>query len=349
MKNSLFTVHKSTIESNFDSLFLLLESTNRLHLFDEIENKTHYFKADDNGRVPLNLVTEDIDTVAAITQESNLGLKVVNMTDLEKIPLYKTIQHAINIIFIDTKKIPLHILLKLLVRYFSVISEVVTLAVEEHQDKIIIKLIPNMPDMVSLHQIEGVALGIYRILNKFNKLNTSRIQFCHDQPSDDLAIYQDILKIKPEFNQQIDSLEFSIQNNESDDDEQTYQLMSSLQNLMNLEFPHTSYSQRCRHVLKCILSLGTPKREKVAKVFNLSISSLQRRLKEEGTSFKDVLLATRKELAYEYLVVQKRSVNDAAFLLGYQFRIQFIHAFKNWFDLTPTQYIKTVPGKSAGN
>jgi len=318
----------------------LLQKNNSQHLLAEIQKKINGAKVDENDRVPLQLVTEDVNITAAITREPNLGLKIVSLIDLETIPLYKTVKHSTNIILSYSEKIPLHIFLKLLVRYFKVITEVVTIDVEEYPNKIIIKLIANMPEIVSHHQVEGVALGIYRILNKFYSLKADRVKFSHALPSKNLEIYQQTLGVTPEFEQGIDSLEFSIPHVESDETDHSYYLLSSLQNLLNLEFPNTSYTERCHHILKCLLSLGDPKRESIAKVLNLSVSSLQRRLKEEGSSFKAVLLTARKQLAHEYLISQKRSINDTAFLLGYQSAIQFSTAFKKWFGLPPSQYKK---------
>ena len=190
MKNALFTVHSSTVEANRMGLILLLEKSNRLHLLTEIDRKIQASPAGDDDRIPLNLVTENIKIMAAITQEPNLGLKVVNIGDLERIPLYRTIQHSIDIILTYSEKIPPNIILKLIALYYRVISEVVTLDMEEYQDKIIINVIPNMPDIISHHQIEGVVLAIYRIINKFYKIKASRIQFCHAQPSDDISSNQ---------------------------------------------------------------------------------------------------------------------------------------------------------------
>ncbi|NRA23856.1 MAG: helix-turn-helix transcriptional regulator [Oleispira sp.] len=70
----------------------------------------------------------------------------------------------------------------------------------------------------------------------------------------------------------------------------------------------------------------------------MSVSSLQRRLREEGTSFQKGLWVARKSLAHDYLIDQKMSATDVAFLLGYQFSSQFFKAFKVWVKMTPMEY-----------
>ena len=63
-----------------------------------------------------------------------------------------------------------------------------------------------------------------------------------------------------------------------------------LHHMLDKNFTDTSYIQRCQHILITIMGLHEPTREQVAQVLNMSVSSLQRRLREEGTSFKALLL-----------------------------------------------------------
>ncbi len=108
--------------------------------------------------------------------------------------------------------------------------------------------------------------------------------------------------------------------------------------MLDKDFTHTSYTQRCQHILITIIGLNEPTREQVAQVLNMSVSSLQRRLREEGTSFKALLLDVRKKLAHKYLIEQGLSATDTAFLLGYHSNSQFFGAFKSWFEMTPRAY-----------
>mgnify|MGYP000571274207 FL=1 len=71
---------------------------------------------------------------------------------------------------------------------------------------------------------------------------------------------------------------------------------------------------------------------------SISVSTLQRKLRVQQTSFKELLLETRQTMAHELLITHQRNVSDMAFLLGYQSSSQFFKAFKKWFDLTPLEY-----------
>jgi len=340
MSNNNYTIHASTVEANLSGLLTLLVNTDKVQLLDSIQQNIHILEPDEQGRLPLNLVTENINTISKIVDEKNLGLKIIDLIDLNKIHLYSTIKYATGNIYKEGKVVPLPILLTLITRYFSVITEVVTVTIDEHNNHVRINLKPNMPDIISMHQTEGVVVGIYRMLKHFYPIKLININFTHSQPENTDELYQSCLSITPKFDKPNDFIELSTGSKVGDIDFQLASVFSNLQNLMDTEFPNSSYHDRCRHILKCILGFGEPTREHVANILNMSISSLQRRLKQEGFSFQQILLETRKELIIKLLVEQNRNTSDVAFLLGYQSSSQFFKAFKKWFNMKPSQLQK---------
>ena len=81
-----------------------------------------------------------------------------------------------------------------------------------------------------------------------------------------------------------------------------------------------------------------PSIEEVATSFHVSSRTLNRRLKDLGTTFKDLVAEVRKKLAIEYLRSPKNSIDEIAYLLGYQDSSNFSKAFRNWTGHSPTQY-----------
>ena len=86
------------------------------------------------------------------------------------------------------------------------------------------------------------------------------------------------------------------------------------------------------------LSSGHASQQSVAKVLNLSPRSLQRRLREEGTSYKELLEQTRRDLAARYAKESHLSLGEITFLLGFSEPANFARAFKRWYGVTPTEY-----------
>ena len=87
---------------------------------------------------------------------------------------------------------------------------------------------------------------------------------------------------------------------------------------------------------------GPPKQKQIAEALNVSNRTLQRKLKDEGTSFVDLLQDTRMKLAQKYLSRPDRSVVETAYLLGFSEPSTFSRAFKRWTGLAPADYRRSL-------
>ena len=76
----------------------------------------------------------------------------------------------------------------------------------------------------------------------------------------------------------------------------------------------------------------------VADSLNLSTRTLQRRLSEEGTSFKVLLDEARRELAMRFIGEQRYSIKETSYLLGFSEPGNFSRAFRRWTGTSPSQY-----------
>jgi AraC-like DNA-binding protein len=83
---------------------------------------------------------------------------------------------------------------------------------------------------------------------------------------------------------------------------------------------------------------GPPSQQLIAESLHVSNRTLQRKLKEEGTSFIDLLRDTRLQLARKYLGQPSRSVVETAYLLGFSEPSTFSRAFKRWTGQAPGEY-----------
>ena len=70
----------------------------------------------------------------------------------------------------------------------------------------------------------------------------------------------------------------------------------------------------------------------------MSERTLRRRLADAGTGYQALLDEVRQALAEEMLDTGVLSVEDVAQRLGYAEASSFIHAFKRWRGMTPSQY-----------
>lgn len=67
----------------------------------------------------------------------------------------------------------------------------------------------------------------------------------------------------------------------------------------------------------------------------MSVRTLQRRIVNEGKTFRELLVHVRQELVREYLSQPGIQIDEIAFLLGYKDVASFYRAFRAWEGTTP--------------
>ncbi len=95
---------------------------------------------------------------------------------------------------------------------------------------------------------------------------------------------------------------------------------------------------RVRKTIGELMRDGDPGIIRVAKKMAMSPRTLQRKLKDDGKSFKTLMDDTRRRFALNYLRDRKNTLTDVAFLLGYSELSAFNRAFKRWTGSTPLGY-----------
>ncbi|MEM1113900.1 MAG: AraC family transcriptional regulator [Pseudomonadota bacterium] len=97
----------------------------------------------------------------------------------------------------------------------------------------------------------------------------------------------------------------------------------------------------CRAVVARIVERlpdGMPSQQDIADELHISNRTLQRKLKEEGTSFKELVQDTRLQLARKYLLQPSRSIVETSYLLGFSEPSTFSRAFKRWTGQAPAEF-----------
>ena len=84
-----------------------------------------------------------------------------------------------------------------------------------------------------------------------------------------------------------------------------------------------------------VLHTGEASIDVIDSKMGVSRPTLFRRLKAEGTTFKQVLDELRHRLALYYLSGKKVSVNEIAYLVGFYDAAAFSRAFKRWTGRSP--------------
>ena len=96
-----------------------------------------------------------------------------------------------------------------------------------------------------------------------------------------------------------------------------------------------SFLQRTRWAIWADLSSGRTSSRRTAKRLGLSVATLDRRLRDEGTNFSTALDSLRHELAVDLVRNTRLGSADIAFLLGYSAESSFRRAFRRWEGVSP--------------
>lgn len=103
-------------------------------------------------------------------------------------------------------------------------------------------------------------------------------------------------------------------------------------------FEQETLVQRVRQLIVEKLPTGEPDISELAGELAMSGRTLQRKLHDESTSYRQLLDDIRCALAKDYLSAGGYGAAEAAYLLGFSDQSNFTKAFKRWTGLTPGKY-----------
>jgi AraC-like DNA-binding protein len=154
--------------------------------------------------------------------------------------------------------------------------------------------------------------------------------------------YERIFKCPIRFGQEVTYMVFKKEQVNAPVVTSNYRLLRTLvafaeEKLRDLESQEGFYHHVRRHVMNMINPVF-PTIEAVAANMNVSVRTLQRRLKTEHMTFKDVIESLKKELAFSYLKNDDLSIKEIADLLDYSDTSAFTRSFKKWTNRTPSAY-----------
>ncbi|MFC3681510.1 AraC family transcriptional regulator [Bacterioplanoides pacificum] len=196
-------------------------------------------------------------------------------------------------------------------------------------------------DNFSRHQIDAVLVLLRSFANWLvcKTLPLIRLEVTHCEPQD-LSNYQRIFNAPVIFSAPRNALVFAPQvlteplalsdNNLAAMHEQMLE-----QQLAQLLQPDTA--NLVEHMLRCAVELHLD-REQVAQQLHMSSRTLQRKLRDRGTSFQILLEQERQRRAKTLLASTDQALSVISDQLGFAESSAFSRAFKRWSGLSPLEY-----------
>jgi AraC-like DNA-binding protein len=289
-----------------------------------------------DGRIGIKKMARLWELAVEKSGDDCFGLRVVQF-------LHPTTFHALGPALLASCN--LYEALERLCRVYHIISDEVEVRIDLLKDDISLCFTPfpgqPLPVGASVDAFMAVAISYARTLDDDNLIPV-KVEFMHESVGE-VKKFEDLFRAPVYFSQSDNRILFK--NNDVYKPLPTANAEIARQNDKIVteylaRFKKTRVDQQVRARLIDLLSLGEPDMESTAKAIGLSQRSLHRYLQSQGTSFREILDDTRKQLADLYIRQPHLSVTEVAFMLGYSDSSNFSRAFKRWFGKSPIAYRK---------
>jgi len=164
------------------------------------------------------------------------------------------------------------------------------------------------------------------------KILPVRVEFVY--PARALREYENIFQCPIHFNSKSNTLTFRKKDLLTSVISYDKSLFEFFNNTLDQKLKALKKEDRFSDHLKKMILLDfkgrTPSLEIAAAYLNMTPRSLQRKLKDDGTSYRDIVNGLKKELAQTILKKPEFRVNEVAEILGYSDSSSFRKAYKKW-------------------
>lgn len=219
----------------------------------------------------------------------------------------------------------------------------------EEGDRAILRLaaLPNASLRLRRFIVEMEAVGMYRLMRCFGaQVCPERVSFAYPTP-EHRAEYTRIFGGLETFDQPFSGITFarSLMNavppHRDDDVRSALQAIASRRVLRMAK--RTPYAVRVREQLVAQGPCVRTDMSQVAHALGLSVRSLRRRLEAEGETFNAVANEAAAIIAKQLLEDKQRTIQEAAYEMGFADASGFHRAFKRWTGQTPRAYLEGKP------
>ncbi|WP_461537025.1 helix-turn-helix transcriptional regulator [Spongorhabdus nitratireducens] len=227
-----------------------------------------------------------------------------------------------------------------LITKYKLITCPIEVTAQEHDEEFVIEFdlmtsIGTMPDTYCLFELAFFTQFARMALR--SAIKPTRVQLLH--VPEHRALYEAYFGVAVEQSHRV-AISFSREDASKPFRTTSSMIMETIENGLAEEFSDAngSFQHRVKTLLVTLLPRGEVGLATVADKMTVSPRTLQRRLKQEGCSFNEVLLQTRKEIARQYLRKLDMAQAEIAFLLGFQDANSFIRAYRCWTGESLGQY-----------
>ena len=197
------------------------------------------------------------------------------------------------------------------------------------------------------HAVDQAMAGTLHVFEWLtgHRIVPESVTFTAPQPSS-IREYERVFKVPVRFNASANALLFQKMQLNQPVISYNQSLFSMFDELVEERKKKTS---RSRDFVKEVMDMimmefkgMVPSQEIIASRFFMTPRTFQRKMKDEGITYREVATRVKKEMAMRWLTLQNKKVEEIATLLGYSEPSAFQRAFKNWSNVTPGKIRRSV-------
>ncbi len=290
---------------------------------------------DPSARVSQSTLDKLWSKVSGVVDDPCFGVKLGNFWH----PSY---MHALGYAWLASTT--LRSALNRLVRFIRVVNQALVIEITEENNQLSVSLANPASQLTDGWRADG-AISILMCMCRVNygeSLDPVSVHFKHSKPIC-AGDYYEYFRSPIEFDANSDRLVLA---SEAVDKRLTSSnpLMSQINDNEVIKYlaklDANDIVQRTKAVIIEQLPDGRVSDIGVAEELNMSNRTLQRKLNEKGTTYKNLLTEVRKELALKYIQNRQLTLTELSFQLGFSEMSSFSRAFKQWTGQSPRTYRK---------
>lgn len=287
-------------------------------------------------RIPIDSAVRLLELSAAASGCQTFGLSMAEsrqLSDFGVVSLLLTHQRTLR----DA--------LQVLVHYRHLMNDSLAIFVEEAGKMVIIREEVVTESPMSCRQANELAIGVmFRLCAALlgTHWHPYSVNFTHQAP-ENLHLHRRLFGCNLEFGSEFNGIvcpdaSLDMTNPHADPAMARY-AQSYLDSLQSHEGPSMLFE--VRKAIYLLLPMGRATIEQIAQTQGMNVRTLQRRLKDDGCAFNDLINDVRRDLVLRYLENPNYSLSRIADMLGYSMASSFTRWFISQFDMPPAVWRST--------
>lgn len=291
---------------------------------------------DPHARFSLSSVDNIYHQLYMVVDDPCMGLKVARLWHPS---------HLASLGYAWLASSTLYTALNRLSRYVRIINDAISVTLEENAGNLVITVSSEDRESPQYYQADSssaILLSMCRA-NYGEDLNPVMVSFKHAGSSPCSGDYFSFFRCPVEFgakNNQIILPLDAVNKRLTSSNPQLAQINDQVMIKYLARMDQDDIIQRVKVAILDQLPSGNVTDDTISEAIYTSKRTLQRKLNEQGTTFKAILTEVRKDLACKYIHDRQLTLTEISFMLGFSEMSSFSRAFKRWTGESPKEFRK---------